>query len=158
MWRNSVCGAALVVMVTGCHHSVEINPAPSIPVSARWTATLASPKELRGAIEIHGSAWMAPPAVGDSGRALISIAIANAAPGGVHPWAVHQGTCGNDRGVYGSDRAYPPLKVGSDGTATAKTQQTLPPPKFGEYFVEVLAAPSNPEMVIACGNMAAPQG
>ena len=158
MWRVLFSSAALAVMATGCHHSVEINPAPSVPVSARWTATLASPKDLHGAVEIHGSAWMAPPAVGDSGRALISIQIANAAPGGVHPWAVHRGSCGGDLGIYGSDRAYPPLKVGSDGTATAKTEQTLPPPKAGDYFVEVLAAPSNTTMVIACGNMAAPQG
>jgi hypothetical protein len=147
-----------VVVVGGCHRSIEVNPSPAIPVSSRWTGTLASPEALRGAVEIHGSAWMAPPAMSDSTRTLISIQISNAAPGGVHPWGIHQGSCGNDQGIFGSDHAYPPLRVNSDGVASAHAQQTIPPPKTGQYFVEVLAAPSNMGTVIACGNFAAPQG
>lgn len=158
MWRVLVSGGVLVTAVGGCHHSVEINTKQPIPVGSRWTATLASPNALRGALQIHGSAWMAPPAVGDTGRALIEIQISNAAPGGVHPWGVHEGACGNDRGVYGASQAYPPLKVGSDGTASGKAQQTIPVPKSGGYFVEVLAAPNNAGTVIACGNLAAPAG
>ena len=100
---------------------------------------------------------MAPPSVSDTTRALISVQIANALPGGVHPWAVHEGSCGNDMGVFGSDRAYPVLRVNGDGQANARVQQTIPPPKTGSYFVEVLAAPSNTGLVIACGNLAAPQ-
>jgi hypothetical protein len=151
-------GVALGVVVAGCHHSVQINPSPAIPMASRWTGTLASPPALRGAVEIHGSAWMAPPSGSDTTRALINIQIANASPGGVHPWGVHSGSCGNDQGVFGSDNAYPPLKVNSDGQASARVQQTIPPPKTGSYFVEVLASRDNAGLVIACGNLAAPQG
>ncbi len=87
MWRILVSGGVLVIAAVGCHHAVEINAKQPIPVGSRWTATLATPDALRGAVQIHGSAWMAPPAVGDTGRALIEIQIANAAPGGVHPGA-----------------------------------------------------------------------
>ncbi len=158
MWRILVSGGVLVIAAVGCHHAVEINAKQPIPVGSRWTATLATPDALRGAVQIHGSAWMGPPAVGDTARALIAIQIANAAPGGVHPWGVHEGTCGNDRGIYGAGQAYPPLKVGSDGAASGKAQQTIPLPKAGEYFVEVLAAQNNAGTVIACGNMAPPSG
>jgi hypothetical protein len=158
MLRWWCSGLALVVVATGCHHGVLINPSPAIPMASRWTGTLASPQSLQGAVQIHGSAWMAPPSVSDSTRTLISMQIANAAPGGVHPWGVHRGSCGNDQGVFGSDNAYPLLRVNSDGDASARVQQTIPPPKSGSYFVEVLAAPSNTALVIACGNLAAPQG
>jgi hypothetical protein len=151
-------GLALVVVANGCHHSVQINPSPAIPMSSRWTGNLASPGALRGAVEIHGTAWMAPPSAADLTRALIFVQIANASPGGVHPWAVHEGSCGNDMGVFGSENAYPPLRVNGDGQATARVQQTIPPPTTGSYFVEVLAAPDNTGLVIACGNLAAPQG
>lgn len=158
MWRSVCSGLVLVIVATGCHHSVEINPSPAIPMSSRWTATIASPADLRGAVEIHGAGWMAPPSLSDSSRTLVEIHIANASPGGVHPWGIHKGSCGNDQGVFGSDRAYSPLKVSGDGTASARIVQTIPTPKTGSYFVEVLGAPSNTELVIACGNLAPPQG
>jgi|SRR5579862_5629341 len=149
---------ATVLVAGGCNRSVQINPSPRIPLSSRWTAVLASPANLAGAVQIHGSAWMAPPSTLDSSRAVVSVQISNASPGGVHPWAVHEGNCGNDLGVFGSDHAYPPLRVHNDGSASATVTQTIPPPRSGTYFVEVVASPSNTGLVIACGNLAAPQG
>jgi hypothetical protein len=145
------------VAAIGCHQPVQINPTPKIPMSSRWTATLDSPSNLAGVVQVHGSAWMAPPSTTDSSRTLIAIQISNTTQGGLHPWSVHHGNCGNDLGTFGSDRAYPPLRVDGDGTASATVTQTIPPPKTGDYFVEVLASPSNTGTIIACGNMAAPQ-
>jgi hypothetical protein len=155
LWYGLV---AIVIVASGCTRSVQINPSPRIPVASRWTAALASPSALAGAVQIRGSAWMAPPSSADSTRAVVAVEIANASPGGVHPWAVHEGSCGNDQGVFGSDRAYPPLRVHNDGSASATVTQTIPSPRTGSYFVEILASPSNTGLVIACGNLAAPQG
>jgi len=136
---------------------VQINPSPKIPTASRWTATLASPQNLAGVVQIHGSAWMAPPSVDDTQHDLVSVRIANAASGGVHPWAVHQGNCGNDLGVYGPERAYPLLHVDHDGNASASVTLDVPAPKSGNYFVQIVASQANSGTIIACGNMAAPQ-
>ena len=146
-----------MTVVAACHHSdVQINPNPKIPNSTRWIGTLSSPPNLAGAVQIRGSAWMAPPVASDSGQTVVSVSISNAAAGGVHPWAVHQGTCGNDQGMFGEGSNYAPLRVNSDGTASAKTTLRDATPKSGNYFVEVLASPSNTGTVIACGNLAPP--
>jgi hypothetical protein len=147
---------ALVILSTACQHAVEINPSPKIPTASRWTATLASPSNLAGVVQIRGYAWMAPATTMDSARTLTTIQISNAGSGGVHPWAVHLGQCGNDGGILGSERAYPLLRVGGNGVAVATVTQAVPSPRSGSYFVEVLASPANTATVIACGNMAAP--
>jgi hypothetical protein len=152
-WRSLL---SVGVVLAGCHRSVEINPSPAIPMASRWNATLASPTNLAGAVQVRGSAWMAPVSRTDSSRTLVAIDIMNATPGGLHPWAVHQGQCRSDEGVFGSPSAYPPLHVKGDGTASAHTTLSIPVPTSGNYYVSVVASPSNTQTVIACGNFAAP--
>jgi hypothetical protein len=156
--KSLTVGAVAVSLLVGvaCHGSVQINPSPKIPTSSRWTGTLATPPNLAGAVQIHGTAWMAQPSMSDSAHTLISLQITNAASGGLHPWSIRQGTCGNDQGEFGSERAYRPLHVGSDGTASATVTQNQPPPRTGSYFVQVVASPTNTGTVIACGNLAPP--
>ncbi len=156
MSRRWCSVVGLVAVVAGCHRAVQITPSPKIPTGSRWTATLASPQTLAGAIQIRGSSWMAAPSMNDSAHTLATIQISNAESGGVHPWAVHMGSCGNDQGVFGSNNTYKALHVGSDGTASSSATLNEPAPKTGNYFVEVLASPTNTNTVIACGNMASP--
>jgi len=152
----------LVVVVTtlallgSCHHSTEIDPAPTVPLHSRWNGTLESPQSLAGAVQIHGSAWIGPVSATDSSRTTASIMITNAAPKGVHPWAVRQGQCGTDQGPFGSANDYPPLKVEGDGTAKAKVTLQVATPSDGQYYIYILAAPNNTGTVIACGNLATP--
>lgn len=154
MSRRWLSVVAVPVIAAGC--PVHINSSKAIPLTTRWNATLASPSTLVGAVQVRGSAWMAPPSLSDSGRTLASISISNATPGGVHPWAVHQGQCGTDLGVLGAATAYPLLRVGNHGTAAADITLSVPAPTAGQYYVSVVAAPSNTATVIACGNFAAP--
>lgn len=150
--------AAALLALAACNpfarkHAVQISSG-EVSYSKRWNASLATPAELAGAIQVHGSAWMAP---GQStNTTLVNVSISNAAPGGVHPWHVHRGQCGNDQGIVGQASDYPALRVGNDGTASAQITLPLPMPSSGSYFVNVHASPTNMGTSIACGNMAPP--
>ena len=143
-------------MVTACQRSVQINPVAKSPQADRWTAVLVSPQSLAGAVQIHGAAWMGPASVSDSAHTLASVSISNALPGGVHPWGIYHGQCDSAQGVFDEQAAYRALRVGGDGKAEASVTLNIPDPQSGMYFVKVEAAPANRELVVACGNMAAP--
>jgi hypothetical protein len=123
-------------------------------LNSRWHATLATPAELAGAVQMNGSASMAPAT--KSGNTTVSLDLANATPGGLHPWQLHRGQCGSDDGVVGSVAAYPAAKVGRDGHATASADLPLTTPTSGSYFVIVQASAANNAMTVACGNLAPP--
>lgn len=124
-------------------------------LNTRWHANLASPGSLAGAVQMEGSASMAP--APDTTRTLVTLSLQNAAPGGVHPWEARRGACGmvTDYGVFGSSDEYTDVNVGSDGRADATVTVSRPTPVSGGYFVAVYASDAN-RMVVACGNMAAP--
>jgi hypothetical protein len=150
--------ALSVLVSTACFHrdpAVEVSTEDAT-LNTRWHANLASPAELAGVVQINGSASMAPGP--DGSTTAIAIDLANASPGGVHPWAVHRGQCGvgMDRGVYGPGDAYPALKVGSDGRAHGVATVSLQAPRTGDHFVVVHASTANAETVVACGNLAPP--
>ena len=123
-------------------------------LNSRWHANLATPADLAGAVQMNGSASMAP--ANKRGNTTVSLDLANATPGGLHPWQLHRGQCGTDDGVVGSAAAYPAAKVGRDGRATATANLPLDTPTAGSYFVIVQASAANNAMTVACGNLAPP--
>ena len=123
-------------------------------VNSRWRASLVTPAALVGAVQMNGSATMQPSR--NSEATDFSLSIANATPGGLHPWQVHRGQCGADEGVLGSNGAYKPIKVGDDGRGTATATVDMSTPTSGSYFVTVQASAANAETVVACGNLAPP--
>jgi len=130
----------------------QINPENSA-ANTRWNATLSTPAGMAGAVDIHGRAsWTTH----GSGKSVATVNITNAGPGGVHPWHVYQGQCGDNGPVVGSATAYPPLNVAGDGTATAMTTLPLELPTSGTYYVAVNASAGNMQTVVACGNFAPP--
>ena len=146
---------ATALLVAGCgQRAVQINP-DAQPVGSRWNATLATPAEMAGAVQVRGSGWMAARDK-DPSATVAHVAIANAAPGGEHPWHVHRGRCGADQGVLGPAADYPVLKVGGDGQAQADATLPLPLPSEGEYFINVHASAANMGTIVACGNLAPP--
>jgi hypothetical protein len=132
--------------VTAVSHDTNVN--------SRWRAALVTPATLAGAVQINGAATMQPGR--NSANTSFTLNIANATPGGVHPWQVHRGQCGADEGVLGSAGAYASVKVGDDGRGNASATVPMTTPTSGNYFVTVQASAANPEMVVACGNLAAP--
>ena len=150
--------AVAVFTLAACnpfHHkpAVEVSTRDA-NVNSRWHASLVSPADLAGAVQMSGSASMVPGS--SSGNTAVSLRLANASPGGVHPWAVHRGQCGADEGVLGPSDAYQPAKVSDDGRAAASATLPLETPTAGSYFVSVRASAANGETIIACGNLAPP--
>src|SRR5678816_3765314 len=84
-------------------------------VNSRWHGTLASPSNLAGAVQMTGQISMAPGS--SAGNTTVALLLANASPGGMHPWQLHRGQCGTDDGVFGSADAYKTLKVDESGRA-----------------------------------------
>ena len=138
----------------GGHKAVEISPS-TVAVASRWNGTLSSPPELAGVSSIQGSGWMGPDAK-NADRTEAEVTLANAVPGGLHPWHVHRGRCGQDQGIFGPTEAYKPLKVGGDGRASSKAVLDVATPKTGQYFVNVHASTQNMQTIVACGNLAPP--
>lgn len=128
--------------------------ARDVNLNARWHANLASPANLAGAVQMTGSATMAPGS--NRGNTTVTLSLANASPGGVHPWALHYGQCGNDQGVFGSDGDYKAIEIGGDGRGTASARVSQETPTTGSYYVTVQASAANRETTIACGNLAPP--
>jgi hypothetical protein len=123
-------------------------------LNSRWHASLATPANLAGAVQMNGSASMAPGT--KTGNTTVSLNLANATPGGLHPWQLHLGQCGSDQGVFGNADAYHAAKVGRDGHATSSATVPIETPTTGSYFVIVRASAANDAVTVACGNLAPP--
>ncbi len=147
---------ALVALVSGCgvmsrSSATEIKDSNADSRNS-WNATLVTPSELAGAMQVRGVANWAR--TDDGSR--ISVEISNATSGGVHPWHIHQGRCGDNGPVVGSGGAYKPLSVGGNGQAKENASLSMQLPLSGNYYVNVHAATSNMATIIACGNLAPP--
>lgn len=156
--RPSLALVAAVLTLGACSMfepkpAVEMSTA-DVNLNARWHASIASPAELAGVVQMSGSASMAPGT--KRGTTEVVLKVANSSPGGVHPWAIHFGQCGADQGVFGSLDNYQPLRVNSDGTGSSSAVVAQDTPTTGSYFVSVQASGANNEVIIACGNLAAP--
>lgn len=87
------------------------------------------------------------------GRTDVTINIANASPGQRLPWHIHEGSCGNDRGIVGDPSAYSPLVVGSNGSATGRANVMALLDEAKDYFVNVHASSTNLQTIVACGDL-----
>jgi hypothetical protein len=123
-------------------------------VNSRWHGTLTSPSNLAGAVQMTGQISMSPGSA--AGNTDVMLLLANASPGGLHPWQLHRGQCGMDDGVFGSADAYKSLKVDEYGRATGSASVPLVMPLDGRYFVSVGASVANSQTIVACGNLASP--
>jgi hypothetical protein len=123
-------------------------------INSRWTGNLTTPSNLAGVAQINGTVVMQPGS--RSGVTFITLDLANASPGGVHPWFLHYGQCGSDQGVFGPASAYKSLKIDDKGHSSGSANIALDTPIDGRFYVSVGASAANPETIVACGNMAAP--
>lgn len=123
---------------------------------SQWNATLSSPAAMAGVVQMTGTVTMAPSA--DSTRTVITMNLANASPGGVHPWEVRSGECGaaSSSTTLGSRDAYQPLEVDDDGRASQTVTVDTRIPTTGRYSAVIHASEANRRTVVACGNLAAP--
>ncbi len=101
----SMAAVAVVVATAACnpfHKTSNEITVQDIPIGERWNASLATPSGLAGAVQIHGTGYVARDPSGSS-KAVIHIN--NATVGGVHPWSVRAGLCGDSNNpVFGDLR------------------------------------------------------
>ena len=136
------------------HRAPVTEVSRDVNANARWTAALVTPAALAGAVQINGTASMQPGR--DTRTTDFAMQVGNATPGGQHPWQVHRGRCGMDLGTFGPADAYGTVRIGDDGRGGSKASIRERTPDGGDYFVIVYASAANPEMVVACGNLAPP--
>jgi hypothetical protein len=112
--------------------------------NGQWEATLLPEAGFTG---LSGQAQVSSLDWGTSATARVE----GAEGGGRHAWHVHEGQCGDQGDVVGSQEAYPALEVGSDGSgeATAMVDDNL---DSGEdYYVDIHPSTEDLETMIACG-------
>ena len=149
--RPLVLSAALVA---GCASSRQpaatlppvIEQSQAVAQVVQWSATLAS----EAGTSIGGTATVVP--AGAQGTTA-TVSLTGAAPGGVLPWHLHAGRCGDNGPIVGAPEAYPPLTVGADGAATAMATVPVPTPVSGDFHVNVHRSAGETGTVIACGNL-----
>jgi hypothetical protein len=150
--------AAIAVAVGGCNPfyrspAVEISDADS-HLNTRWHGTIASPARLAGVVQMNGTATMLPAAT--AGETLVNLELANASPGGEHPWSLHRGSCDRDEGMVGQQSTFGSIRIGGDGRGSASATVAMHSPTSGRYSVWVQASEANAGVIIGCANLAAP--
>jgi hypothetical protein len=152
-------GVALVLATAGCgmfHHSNRATTSIDPNAAQRrydWKASLFSPSELAGALQVRGTAdWTR----NGNTASTVTVTISNATPGGVHPWHIHYGHCGENGAIVGSAAAYSSLSVNDQGNATSTAHLGMSLPTSGDYYVNVHASSANLGTIISCGNFAHP--
>jgi hypothetical protein len=121
-----------------------------------WRTTLAPPPDADPRVAAPAGVPVGGAATIESAgakRTRANVHIVHAAPGGVHPWHVHRGSCGNDQGIVGPATGYTPLHVGPDGEGEVAQTLAFPTPTDGQYMVNVHASPTNLKTIVACGNL-----
>ena len=159
LYPVAVAGALALVACNPFRSPLKQDPVVQVTtkdanVNSRWHGTLSSPSTLAGAVQMTGQASMTPGS--NAGNTNVAVVLANASPGGLHPWQLHRGQCGTDEGVFGSVDAYKTLKVDENGRASSTANIPMLMPSDGRYFVSVGASAANAETIVACGNLASP--
>lgn len=149
---------ALLAMTLGsgaCRHATPTTELKASEAARRneWKASLFTPSGLAGAMQVRGTAVWARD--GDA-KSIATVSISNATPGGLHPWHVHRGRCGDNGPIVGDASAYKPLAVDAKGAAAATAHLNVPIPDRDSYSVNVHALATNMGTIISCGNLAPP--
>ena len=132
---------AAVALAAGCASGGPVVETPGRSLSATLDATGAF--EGRSAVAVNTV----------TGNTAASISLAGDRSGAVRPWHVHTGTCGSGGGIVGDPTAYPPLRAGTNGSATAEARVDVGLRPGQQYHVNIHESPSSLGNIVACGNL-----
>ncbi|MBR9990486.1 MAG: hypothetical protein KFH98_12065 [Gemmatimonadetes bacterium] len=110
-----------------------------------WSATV----ESRSGSDVRATVRAATA----SGQTAVGINLAGGQSGGTHPWHIHTGTCGSGGGIVGDAAAYPPLRPGSGGTASATALVGVQLIPGQSYHVNVHRSPQALGEILGCGDL-----
>lgn len=137
-------GACATNSGTPATASSGVNTVP-LGMGSQWAATI----NPQGGTTITGTAA----AVGDLRQTHVTVSLGSATAGAVHPWHIHAGQCGDNGPIVGPAANYPPLTVGTDGTANASATVLAGLTTGTRYYVNVHKSPSEMGTIVACGNL-----
>ncbi len=147
--------ALVALLATACTPRVQTDPVtgrvdvdvqPVTQSGQVWTATLQGRSGFTG---LSGTAR----AEVLSGQTTVNVQLQGATPGRLHPWHVHEGTCGSGGAIVGASSAYTPLQVASNGEAQGTARLNLALNEARDYHINVHASPGELGTIIACGNL-----
>jgi superoxide dismutase, Cu-Zn family len=119
---------------------------PPVFVPREWNATLTG----QGA---HAGARATARAVTGIAQTAIAITLTGGESGGTHPWHVHSGSCGSGGGIVGDPGAYPPLRPGTGGNASATARIALELMAGQTYHVNIHRSATDLGTIVACGEL-----
>jgi len=161
-WMAIVGGAVVAPGVTACA-ALRRPAAPAAQIAdrntepgvgSRWHVAFASPDAATGRASMDG--WASMRSGESRANTSILLNVTHATPGSVHPWQLHHGRCGADRGIYGPASAYEPLTVDAEGRGAGQATVRMSLPAEGPFFVRVAASAAAPDSIIACGDLVPP--
>jgi hypothetical protein len=144
----------LAAAVAACHSRVETNPSSgAVDVDVRtdkkpgeeWTSDVRGRDTWSAATGRATGREMA-------GTLTINFSMAGLPSGGVHPWHLHEGKCSTGGPIVGPPTAYPALRPGSDGRASANAQMQVSLNEARDYHINVHLSPNALGTIIACGD------
>lgn len=109
-----------------------------------WGATLISAPGST----VHGKAIVV--GTGERMRTRVVVTIEGSRNGSLHPWDIHEGTCGGNGLIVGRAADYPPIPIGGAGAATMSLEIPAGLRSRGEYYIDVHESFSRTSS-IACG-------
>ena len=151
---TTITALGIALALAGCASQPNTRLEPDAAARRyEWRGSLVTPAALAGAMQVRGTATWARN--GEDGS-TVTLNLSNATPGGLHPWHVHRGRCGDNGPIVGDASAYPSLSVDNDGDARATANLNVQLPASGEFYVNVHALATNMGTIISCGNLAPP--
>lgn len=126
--------------------NVDVDVEPVGQGGEMWEGTLQGTPAFAS---VSGSAMV--DARNDTSYVSVQIRGVPAAAAGTHPWHVHRGKCGSNGEIVGPPTAYPPLRPGSDGAASARAVLPMALNEAEDYYINVHASPTDLGTIVACG-------
>jgi hypothetical protein len=133
-----------VVLAMACAPAFVADPTP--PPVMRWQASVTGTPQFEAA---RADAT----AIRTVGGTTVEIRFAGGEPGATHPWHVHHGSCAQRGGIVGEPAEYPPLQVGTDGTATATALVEFELQEGQPFHINVHRSPAELGTIVACGEL-----
>ncbi len=88
-----------------------------------------------------------------AGTTTTTLNVRGGMPGARHPWHIHSGTCATGGPIVGEPASYPPIVIGSEGTATQSAQVQVQLNEAQRYHVNIHLSPTEMGTIVACGDL-----
>jgi hypothetical protein len=116
------------------------------PVAGAWTADVSAVGE-------DGHSGFATVTILPGGTTRADATLTGGSAGGVHPWAVHEGTCEAEGALVGDSDDYPALEPNDLGNASATATLAVVLTSGEPYALRIYQSAEDREKIVACGEL-----